>query len=171
MTTQTPSKTPMTKLHKSPTSLPEDVRARVGAALNEVLTDGIDLFTQIKVAHWNIKGPQFAALHPLFDQFATELAAFNDAVAERGLTLGVLAVGTARHVARHSRLPDYPQDVTADMEHVRLLSDRIGKFLEGMRAVGKLAEAGGDDRTVDLANEVVQAFEKHAWFLHATLER
>ncbi len=171
MTTTKTKESPVTKLHKSPTSLPDDARRKLGTALNEALTDGIDLFTQLKVAHWNIKGPQFPALHPLFDQFASELAAFNDEVAERALTLGMLAVGTARHVAQHSRLPDYPQDVTADLEHVALLVDRIGKYLTGMRAVGTLADELGDDRTVDLATTVVQTFEKHAWFLQATLDR
>jgi starvation-inducible DNA-binding protein len=159
------------KLHATASKLPEDARARIGAACNAVLTDGVDLFTQTKVAHWNIKGPQFAALHPLFDSFAADIARCNDEIAERGLTLGVLAVGTARHAAKHSRLPDYPQDLTSDLEHVRLLADRFGGYLLGVRAARQVAEQAGDDDTVDLLTEVVQVFEKHAWFLHATLER
>ncbi|MFO0175217.1 MAG: Dps family protein, partial [Planctomycetota bacterium] len=95
----------------SPSRLSTSAREALSAALRLVLIDGLDLYTQLKVAHWNIRGPHFAALHPLFDQFATDQAANNDAVAERVLTLGHLTVGTARQVAAGSRLPEYPQAV------------------------------------------------------------
>jgi len=71
-------------MYKSPSPLPEAARANVSETLNARLADGLDLHSQIKVAHWNIKGPQFAALHPLFETFATDLANFNDSIAERG---------------------------------------------------------------------------------------
>ncbi len=149
----------------------ETKRVTITQALNAALIDGLDLHSQIKLAHWNIKGPHFAALHPLFDTFATDLATENDTVAERILTLGGLAVGTARHVAKNSSLPDYPQEATSAMEHVALLADRIGKYLESVRAARDVSEKASDDDTVDLLTGIVVAFEKHAWFLHATLEK
>jgi starvation-inducible DNA-binding protein len=153
----------------TPSPLSAEARKQVSEALRAVLTDGLDLYTQLKVAHWNIKGPHFAALHPLFDTFATDQAANNDEVAERILTLGHLAVGTARHVAKQSRLPDYPQQVTKDLEHVALLADRIGKHLEGQRAAREVAKVQADEDTFDLLTGMIEQFEKHAWFLHATL--
>jgi len=153
----------------SPSNLPPETRTKISTALLPVLTDGIDLHSQIKVAHWNIKGPQFAALHPLFDQFATDLQLQNDELAERIRTLGSLAVGTARHVAKNSRLADYPQDVTKDMEHVALLADRIGTFLNGARQARASAVEFGDDESVDALTTTITMFEKHAWFLHASL--
>jgi len=69
-------------MYRSPSPLPEETRRKMVEALNARLADGIDLHSQIKVAHWNVKGPQFAALHPLFETFAVGLAAHNDAVAE-----------------------------------------------------------------------------------------
>src|SRR6187549_1934139 len=107
-------------MYKSPSHLPEPARANIADALNARLADGLDLHSQIKVAHWNIKGPQFAALHPLFETFAVSLATHNDAVAERAVTLGAKAYGTARHVAKASRLADYPQETARDLEHVKL---------------------------------------------------
>ena len=153
----------------SPSPLPAETRRAICQALLPVLTDGIDLHSQIKVAHWNIKGPQFAALHPLLDQFATDLQGKNDTLAERVVTLGSLAVGTSRHVAAHSRLQDYPQDVTRDLEHVKLLAERIGAYLAGVRAARAAALEHADDDTVDVLTGIVTMFEKHAWFLHATL--
>lgn len=156
-------------MHASPSPLSEKNRITVAAALNAVLADGLDLHSQLKVAHWNIRGPQFAALHPLFETFAVGLAAQTDAVAERAVTLGARAYGTARHVARTSRLPDYPQETTRDMDHVRLLAERVETFLQGVRTARRAGEEAQDTDTVDLLTGIITEFEKHAWFLRATL--
>jgi starvation-inducible DNA-binding protein len=156
--------------YKSPSHLPAASRSKVAAALNERLADGLDLHSQIKVAHWNIKGPHFAALHPLFESFAVALANFNDTIAERAVTLGGVALGTARHVAKSSRLPEYPQETTRDLEHVELLADRFEQYLDGVRATRQTAEQEKDTDTVDLMTQIVTDFEKHAWFLRASLE-
>ena len=157
-------------MYKSPSPLSEQARTQMSEALNALLSDGLDLHSQIKVAHWNIKGPQFAALHPLFETFAVSLANHNDSVAERAVTLGARAYGTARHVAKSSKLPEYPQDTARDLEHVKLLAERIEKYLEGVREGRGVAEQQGDTDTVDLLTGIVTEFEKHAWFLRASLE-
>jgi starvation-inducible DNA-binding protein len=157
-------------MHRSPNPLPETARAEIAASLNARLADGLDLHGQIKVAHWNVKGPHFAALHPLFETFAVSLAAHNDAVAERAVTLGAKAYGTARHVAKASRLPEYPQETTRDLEHVRLLAERIEVYLAGMRETRDLAEKHSDTDTHDMITIMITEFEKNAWFLRATLE-
>lgn len=158
-------------MYRSPNPLPEEARARIADALNARLADGLDLHSQIKVAHWNVKGPQFAALHPLFETFAVSLANHNDALAERAVTLGGRAFGTARHVAKHSALPDYPQETTRDLEHVGLLGERIDAYLRGLRELRAVAEKAGDTDTVDLSTAVIAEFEKYGWFLKASLER
>ena len=157
-------------MYKSPSQLPEQARASISETLNARLTDGLDLHSQIKVAHWNIKGPGFAALHPLFETFAVGLAAFNDEIAERAVTLGGRAYGTARHVAKASRLPEYPSDASRDVDHVKLLAERFDAYLSGVRESRSVAEKLGDTDTVDLFTRVVSDFEKHAWFLRASLE-
>ncbi|HVJ14159.1 MAG TPA: DNA starvation/stationary phase protection protein Dps [Polyangiaceae bacterium] len=156
-------------MYKSPSQLPEEKRARIVESLNARLADGLDLHSQIKVAHWNIKGPNFTALHPLFETFAVSLAAHNDAIAERAVTLGGRALGTVRHVAGVSRLAEYPQQTTRDLEHVRLLAERFESYLEGVRESRSVAERAADTDTVDLLTQIVTDFEKHDWFLRATL--
>src|SRR5512144_1784123 len=120
-------------MYRSPSKLPEDARTRIAEALDATLADGLDLHSQIKVAHWNVKGPHFAALHPLYETFAVSLAGFNDEVAERAVTLGARVRGTARHVARASRLGDYPADAVRDLDTAQHLADRIESYLEGVR--------------------------------------
>jgi starvation-inducible DNA-binding protein len=157
-------------MYRSPSRLPEETRRRIAEALDATLADGLDLHGQIMVAHWNVKGPHFAALHPLFETFATTLAGFNDAVAERAVTLGARVRGTARHVARASRLPELPENATRDLELVGLLADRFDGYLESVRASRSVAEKDDQD-TVDLLTGVVEQLEKDAWFLRASLER
>jgi starvation-inducible DNA-binding protein len=156
-------------MYQSPSPLPEATRAAIAERLEATLLDGLDLHGQIKVAHWNVRGPHFAALHPLFETFAVALAGFNDQVAERAVTLGARVRGTARSVAKASRVPEYPEDTTRDLEHVRLLAERIDAYLKGVREARDAAEKHGDQDTVDLLTGVVEEFEKSGWFLRATL--
>jgi starvation-inducible DNA-binding protein len=157
-------------MYKSPSPLSESARKDIAVSLNARLADGLDLHSQIKVAHWNIKGPNFAALHPLFETFAIGLAAHNDALAERAVTLGAQVYGTARAVAKASTIPEYPAETKKDLEHVKLLAERIDSYLEGVRASREVAEKLADDDTVDLLTGIIVEFEKHAWFLRASLD-
>jgi starvation-inducible DNA-binding protein len=157
-------------MFKSPSSLSEKARTQIAETLNARLADGLDLHSQIKVAHWNIKGPQFAALHPLFETFAVALATFNDTIAERAVTLGAKAYGTVRHVAKASKLPDYPQETTRDLDHVKLLVERFETYLTGLRESRKVADETGDTDTEDMLTLVITDFEKNDWFLRASLE-
>jgi starvation-inducible DNA-binding protein len=157
-------------MYRSPSHLSESARQTLSDVLNARLADGLDLHSQIKVAHWNIKGPQFAALHPLFETFAISLSNFNDSIAERAVTLGGKALGTVRHVAKASRISEYPQETTRDLEHVKLLADRFESYLSELRASRSAAESQADTDTVDLFTTVITEFEKNAWFLRASLE-
>ena len=55
-------------MFKTKNDMPEATRAKVVELLNARLADCIDLQTQTKQAHWNVKGPDFIALHELFDK-------------------------------------------------------------------------------------------------------
>jgi starvation-inducible DNA-binding protein len=158
------------RMYPSPSNLSVAARSDIASALNARLADGLDLHAQVKVAHWNVKGPLFPSLHPLFEQFATSLAAYNDAVAERAVTLGGVAAGTARVVAATSALPELPGSVVRGLDLVALLADRIDAYLAGLRDTRDLADRLGDGDTVDLLTQIVTEFEKNAWFLRATAE-
>jgi starvation-inducible DNA-binding protein len=84
--------------------LPERVRVEAIALLNQQLADALDLHLQAKQAHWNVKGPNFIALHELFDEVEEELEEHADDIAERAVALGGTAYGTARTTAKRSRL-------------------------------------------------------------------
>jgi len=158
-------------MYRSPSRLPEGARVQVAEALAATLSDGLDLHSQIKVAHWNVKGPHFAAFHPLFEGFATALATFNDDLAERAVTLGARVGGTARQVAKASRLQELSGDSVKDLDLAGQLADRFEQYLDGVRAARGVAEKAGDQDTQDLLTGVVEQFEKNGWFLRASLEK
>lgn len=157
-------------MFKSPSRLPEPARKRISESLNATLSDGLDLQLQIKVAHWNIKGPRFPQLHLLFDTFAAGITVHNDTIAERAVTLGGRALGSARHVAKTSRLAEYPPDTSRDVEHAQLVADRIETYVAGVKETRSVAEEHEDADTVDVLTQAIREFEKHAWMLRATLE-
>lgn len=152
----------------SPLSI--DARAQLLPALNASLADGIDLQTQFKLAHWNVKGPHFAALHPLFETLADEAGERNDELAERGVALGGLAIGSARQVAAASRLPEFEAATTQERRLIEQLLTALGRHAEGLRAARALAEELEDYDTEDLLTGQITTVEKNAWFLSASLE-
>lgn len=57
-------------MYDTRTDLSISIREKVVPILQARLADCVDLFTQVKQAHWNVKGPHFIALHELFDNIA-----------------------------------------------------------------------------------------------------
>ncbi len=119
-------------MFKTKNDLSEAVRIKVVQLLNERLADCIDLQTQTKQAHWNVKGPNFIALHELFDKINEEVEGYVDEIAERAVQLGGVAEGTARMVARRSSLVEYPAAVDG-RSHVEALSSALAAFGQSAR--------------------------------------
>ena len=84
----------MSNLFRTKNDLPERVRAEIVALLNQRLADAIDLQSQCKHAHWNVKGESFIALHELFDKVNEDVEDYVDLIAERSVQLGGTADGT-----------------------------------------------------------------------------
>src|SRR3954468_19710930 len=103
---------------KTKNDQPEKVRKPVTELLQARLVDAIDLQTQLKQAHWNVKGPHFIALHELFDKIAEDVETHVDLIAERIVQLGGIAEGTVRVAAVRSRLDEYPLDIADGTAHI-----------------------------------------------------
>jgi starvation-inducible DNA-binding protein len=155
------------KLHKTKNDLPLKTRERAVALLNARLLDAIDLGLQTKQAHWTVKGPQFIALHELFDKVAEAAEDAVDLIAERSVQLGGVPIGTARAVAGGSTLPPYPLNAVDGREHVEALSTVLSKFGAIVRKA--IDEAGkiGDMDTADLFTEVSREMDKYLWMVEA----
>jgi starvation-inducible DNA-binding protein len=154
-------------LYPTKNDVPESVRTQLIVLLNQLLADAVDLQTQAKGAHWNVKGPNFIALHKLFDEVHASVAEYVDLLAERAVQLGGVAEGTARTVARRSDLEEYPAGIADGSRHVEALSSALATFGAGVRRAIDEASGLGDQGTADLFTEVSRGIDKWLWFVEA----
>ena len=138
--------------------------------LNARLADSIDLALLTKQAHWNIKGPQFIALHEMIDGFRTEIDDHVDTIAERVVQLGGTALGTTQTVAKGTTLTPYPTDIYASKDHLEALIERYGKVASAVRAAIDETGEAGDADTADLLTAYSRALDKALWFLEAHMQ-
>lgn len=149
--------------------LSADLRIQVIELLNQTLATTTDLKTQVKYAHWNVKGSDFYQLHLLFDEIATELEEYIDLIAERITALAGRAMGTVRIAARDSILSEYPLDLVDGMDHVAALAEKVAQYAKHLRdAIKQTAELDEQD-TNDLYIQVSRTVDKRLWFLEAHL--
>ena len=158
------------RLFPTKNDLPQATRSRIADLLNQRLADCIDLQTQCKQAHWNVKGQSFIGLHKLFDDVNEDVEGYVDLLAERVVQLGGVAKGTARNVAERSTLPDYPSGVTSGEAHVDALSSALATFGAGTRRAIQQADELQDDDTADILTEISRAVDKWLWFVEAHLQ-
>lgn len=158
------------QLYSTRIDMPAETRLQVIAVLNQTLASTLDLKTQVKQAHWNVKGMDFYQLHELFDEMASELEEYIDMVAERVTALAGLALGTARIAAAQSKLPEYPFDILDGKDHIIALSERYATYAKSLREDIDKTDELGDADTADLYTEVSRAIDKRLWFLEAHLQ-
>ncbi|MCS7225629.1 MAG: DNA starvation/stationary phase protection protein Dps [Gloeomargarita sp. SKYB31] len=156
-------------LYPTRLDLTAEVRSQVIEILNQALANTLDLYTQTKQAHWNVKGSDFYALHELFDEMASEVLGYVDELAERVTALAGVAFGTVRMVAQASQLPEYPADAVSGKDHLVALADRYAQYAKFVRqAIDQTADLGDAD-TADLFTEISRTVDKRLWFLEAHL--
>src|SRR3989441_5481672 len=163
-----PSRAPVAdKLYPTKNDLPEASRVEVIALLNQRLAEAIDLQTQCKQAHWNVKGPAFIALHKLFDEITEDVEDYVDLIAERIVQLGGVAEGTAGVVANRSTLVDYPLALGTGSEHVAALSDALAMFGRTVRVGIEEMNELEDAASADILTEISRGVDKWLWFVEA----
>lgn len=157
-------------MHDTKNDLPERTRTKVAKLLNERLADAIDLGGQTKHAHWNVKGPNFIALHELFDKVAESVEDQIDDIAERVTALGGTAHGTIAIVSKTTSLQPYPDDITDGMDHVQALASALGDYGKKIRKGIAQADKLDDADTADLFTQISRDVDKYLWFLEAHLQ-
>ena len=145
-------------------------RAKIIKVLNQHLADSFDLMSQVKQAHWNVKGSDFWQLHKLFDEVAERVDEWVDEFAERVTALCGYANGTARMAAASSRLPEFPTDITGSMDYVEAVVARVSAFTNSARAAIDETDRLGDANTADLFTEISRCADKYLYFLEAHLQ-
>jgi starvation-inducible DNA-binding protein len=157
--------------HRSSVDLPSETHAQLIDLLNGLVASSIDLFTQIKHAHWNVKGAQFISLHELFDTLADHAREHSDLLAERVVILGGYAKGTARLAVEHSGLPELEFEDALEAPMVQALVAQFARTGQALRhAIDHAGEDLKDPVTEDILVQILRQVEMDTWFLEAHLE-
>lgn len=153
--------------HRTRNDIPSNARAAVIAVLNARLADSIDLALLTKQAHWNIRGPNFIAVHEMLDGLRTELDTHVDTMAERIVQLGGVAMGTTQATAAATGLTPYPTDIVTVPEHLTALVERYAAVAASVRQGIDASDEAADKDTADILTGYSRALDKALWFLEA----
>ena len=153
----------------TPKASAKENRKAVVAILQAQLADSSDLYSQIKQAHWNVKGAEFIALHQLFDTVAATVLLATDTIAERILQLGGEAAGTTRFVAKKSTLPEYPLLNADCKQHVKAVRTVLELYANASRDAINSTDDLGDPVTADIFTSITRDVDKHLWFVSSHL--
>lgn len=155
------------KLFETENDITAKRRLELNALMNKRLASAVDLQTQVKQAHWNVKGPNFIGLHELFDRINESVESYVDMIAERIVQLGGIARGTARVAAGSSKLAEYPLDIADGLAHVEALSRALSTFGQEARSTINEASMLEDADTADLFTDISRGTDKWLWFVEA----
>lgn len=157
-------------MHETKNDLKSNTRKTSIEILNARLAEAIDLALITKQAHWNLKGPQFIAVHEMIDGFRKDLDDHVDTIAERAVQLGGTAFGTSQDVSRTSKLEPYPTDIYKIKDHIEALIDRYAAAAKSARAAIDESDEAGDADTADIFTAYSRTLDKSLWFLEAHVQ-
>lgn len=156
---------------KSPSiALKANARSTVIELLNARLADSIDLALAIKQAHWNLKGPNFIAVHEMLDPMRAAVDTHVDTMAERVAQLDGTPLGTAQAVASATALEAYPTDIKKVSDHLAALATRFAQLGNQVREDIDTADEAGDADTADILTAFSRELDKDLWFIKSHLE-
>jgi starvation-inducible DNA-binding protein len=145
-------------------TLRHNEREAIGAELQDVLIELLDLALLGKQAHWNIVGPHFRPLHLQLDEYVEAWRLASDAVAERAVALGHNVDGQSRTVAARTQLAPLPEGPIHDGDVVREMSERLVDAIGYIRTrMDRLEDV--DAVTADILHGIVAGLEENLWML------
>jgi starvation-inducible DNA-binding protein len=145
-------------------------REAIVAVLSEHLINAVDLFTQVKQAQWNVKGPNVTALHTVFLSMTRVITRHCDAMANRIVALGGRAEATARLVAARSTIDEFPNNTPAGLEYVSVIAGKLSQFSRAVRASIVAATNFGDAVSAELLTQITSVNDKQLQLLDAHLQ-
>lgn len=150
-----------------PNGLSEKNRSDIVQRLNRNSANLQLLYMRYKKDHWTVRGRHFRSLHLMFEEFANEILAFTDIIAERLIGLGGVVVSMPDEIAEHATIGQLPAGVhdtkTMLQRELQALETMEVEIREDMERVDEL----GDPSTNDLLNDVLNVLEKHTWMINS----
>ena len=153
---------------RTPTSLGQQARHDVGAALNALLADVFTLDLKTKNFHWHVSGPHFRDYHLLLDEQGDELYAITDPIAERVRKLGATTIKSIGNIAQLSRVPDHDAPFVTPLDMLAELREDNARLADRMRETHAVCDEYGDVATASLLEVWIDEAERRTWVLFET---
>jgi len=141
----------------------------LAASLNQVLADSYALMSLTHLAHWNVEGQGFFALHTAFQTQYEELFLAVDTIAERIRALDAYAIGGLGTLASTAGLPEMAAPL-AQEAYVQALIEGNQKVVADAVLARELAGAASDAESQDLMIERITLHQKTIWMLKSYLK-
>lgn len=134
-----------------------------------LLHNSIDLYIHAHLAHWNLRGENFIAIHRLLDEVSETVDKGTDELAERIRQLGSPVEASASLVACKSKLPAFPPGLVDSRTAVDALTTSIAKVVNDLHQAIDSADEAGDAVTADLLTQISGRLELQLWLLESHL--
>jgi starvation-inducible DNA-binding protein len=149
----------------------ESNRKKVTIELAKLLADEYILFTNTKIAHWNVEGADFYDKHKLFDEQAIQLATIIDSVAERIRTLGFPVPSTLKTFLELTHLTESQTGMSSSRDLIAELLSAHETIIHRLREkINLFSNEYEDMGTSDFITSLMQEHEKTAWILRVHLK-
>lgn len=146
--------------------LDDKQRKAIAEGLSHLLADSYSLFLMTHNFHWNVVGPQFNALHTMFEEQYTELFTGVDEIAERIRALGVEAPGTFKQFGKLASFSIPEDSLNAHGMLVEMVKGQEA-VVRTARGILPIADEANDQPTLDLLTRRMEIHEKNAWMLRS----
>jgi starvation-inducible DNA-binding protein len=154
---------------KRPPVTRPSTNSRLADSLNQVLADSYALLSLTHLAHWNVEGPGFFALHTAFQTQYEELFIAIDEIAERIRALDAYAIGGLGTLAKAAQMKEFVSPLVQE-EYVRALIAANGKVVSDAARARDLASEVGDAESQDLMIGRITLHQKTIWMLKSFLK-
>jgi starvation-inducible DNA-binding protein len=156
-------------LNRTRHPLSEANRIEIVRALQPIQTGSLELFLQLKSAHWNVRGASFSSLHEVLESASQSVLNFVDDVAERMAILGGEPLASVQKLAAVPQLADLPVGVRQQEEVIKVACDRIAFFSNLVRDCIDTIERNDDPVSSDCCIRALTDIEKHMWKIESHL--
>lgn len=154
---------------KNPKNAVPTTHIGLAGGLNQVLADSYALMALTHLAHWNVEGPGFFALHTAFQTQYEEHFTAIDEIAERVRALGAYAIGGLSQLAQTAQMKEFVSPLTQEA-YVSALIAANEKLIADAITARDLAGAANDPESQDLMIGRITLHQKTAWMLKSFLK-
>lgn len=140
------------------------------SCLVQCLRDSMHLYQQTLLVHWGMMGSKFYPIHKLTQEIYEDMQDGIDVIAEHIRSLDIATPKTVEDLT-YSTMPGVPLENCFDQEVIiRQLATNHNLLAQRFQDLASMAEAVGDQLTLDLGVERGRVHKKFQWLLKSSLD-